>query len=242
MRLAVTALVLAYVMPSYSIVRRMAQERDDLQLTTLKVDGTVTVPAAAAADYANALGVTAGPGELQLSGSVSMRLPARCRFDLSSLDSTKTVSAVSANGKRRTEGAELAALQVAADEICAALALHGAGDGDSRASVERHLQALKIDPKQSSLARYDGTLAYVVGNPAPGSPQLWVYKNDKFHPARLRFADDKGVAWDVKFKDYASQASDAFPRVVEVWKGDALQFRFTTLGTDVKPKLDDKMF
>jgi len=241
-RHAAVALLLAYVMPPYSVIRRMANERDELQLTALKVDGTVTVPTAAAADYANALGVTTGPGELVLNGAISMRLPARCRLELGSLDSTKTVAAVSSNGKKRTEGAEIAALQVAVDQICAALALHGAGDGDSRAAVERHLATLKVDTKQSSLARWDGTLAYVVGNPAPGSPQLWVYKNDKFNPARLRFADEKGVAWDVKFKDYASQASDVFPRVVEVWKGDALQLRFTTLGTDPKPKLDDKLF
>jgi hypothetical protein len=241
-RFAAVALVLAYVMPPFSVVKRMAGERDRLQLTALKVDGTVTVQAAAAADYANALGVTTGPGELQLNGWVSMRFPARCRVELGSLDSTKTVAAVSSNGKRRTEGAEIAALQVVADQICAVLALRGADDNDSRVAVERHLANLKVDAKQSSLARYAGTLAYVVGNPAPGSPQLWVYKTDSFQPARLKFTDEKGVAWDVKFVDYASQASDTFPRLIEVWKGDALQFRFTTLGTDVKPKLDDKLF
>lgn len=242
MRFAALALALAYVMPAYSVLNRMARERDDLQLTALKVDGTVTVPVAAATDYANALGVTTGPGELQLNGTVSMRLPARCRVELTSLDSTRSVAAISSNGKRRSEGGELPALQVAADEICAALALRGSQDGESRAAIERHLTALKVDTKQSSLARYDGTLAYVVGNPAPASPQLWVYKDEKFHPARLRFSDDKGVVWDVKFKDYASQAVDAFPRLVEVWKGDALQLRFTTLNTDPKSKLEDKLF
>ena len=242
MRLVVAALVLAYVMPPYSVIRRMAEYRDDLQLTNLQVEGTVTVPQAAAAEFANALGVGAGPSELQLAGTVSMRLPGRCRVELSSLDSTRSVAAISNAGKRRAEGVELPVLQVAADEICAALALRGAGEGESRASVERHLGALKVDTKQSSLARYDGTLAYVVGNPAQGSPQLWVYKDDKFHPARLRFADDKGVQWDVKFKDYASQAVDAFPRLVEVWKGGELQLRFTTLNVDAKTKLDDKLF
>lgn len=242
MRFFAAALVLAYVMPSQSVLKHMANERDDLGLTTLRVEGSVTVPAASAGDFAAALGVTSGQGELQLTGAVSMRLPGRCRFELSSLDSTKSVAAVSSNGKRRTEGAELQALQVAVDEICAVLALRGAGDGDSRAAVERHLASIKVDTKLSSLARYDGTLAYIVGNPAAGSPQLWVYKDDKFHPARIRFTDDKGVAWDVKLKDYASQASDAFPRLVEVWKGDALQLKFTTLNTDPKPALADNLF
>ena len=242
MRLLLAGLVLAYVMPSYSVVRRMAESRDDLSLTGLRVEGTVTVPAAASADFATALGVTAGQGELQLTSVISMRLPGRCRFELSSLDSTKSVAAVSSNGKRRAEGPELPALQAAVDELCAVLALRAAGDGESRAAVERHLQSLKIDTKQASLARYDGTLAYVVGNPAAGSPQLWVYKDDKFHPGRVRFTDDKGVAWDIKFRDYASQALDAFPRLLEVWKGGELQLKFTTLTTDVKPKLEDKLF
>ena len=77
MRLAVAVLVLGYVMPPYSVLRRMAESRDDLQLTALKVDGTATVPVAAAPEYADALGVTAGQGELQLSVAVSMRLAGR---------------------------------------------------------------------------------------------------------------------------------------------------------------------
>lgn len=242
MRLAVVAVLLAYVMPAPSVLRRTARERDELGLTAMRVEGTVNVPMAAAADYANALGVTTGPGELQLNAVISMRLPARCRFELSSLDSTKSVAAISNNGKRRSEGGELPALQAALDEICATLALRGAGDGDSGNALERHLQSLKIDTKQSALARYDGTLAYLIGNKAEGSPQFWVYKDDQFHPGRVRFTDDKGVAWDIKFRDYASQASDAFPRLVEVWKGDALQLKFTTLSTDVKPKLEDNLF
>jgi len=241
MRLAIGLLVLAYVMPAYSVLRRMAEYRDDLALSALKVDGTATVPHAAAADYAEALGVTAGQGELQLSVSISMRLPGRCRVELSSLDSTRTIAAVSNNGKRRSEGADLPAVQVAADEICAVLALRGAGDGDSRAAVEKHLSGLKVDVRQASLGRFRGLLAYVVGAPKKGTAQFWVYKDEKFHPARVMFTDDKGT-WDVAFIDYASQAIDSFPRMVEVWKGDQLQLRITTLNADPKPKLDDKLF
>ncbi|MBK7862360.1 MAG: hypothetical protein IPJ65_27880 [Archangiaceae bacterium] len=241
MRLAALALVLAYVMPPYSVLRRMAESRDDLGLSALKVEGTATAPAAAAPDYANALGVTAGQGELQLSAAVSMRLPGRCRVELSSLDSTRSVAAVTSNGKKRFDGAELPALQVAADEICAVLALHGAGDGDSRAAVERHLSGHKVDVRQASLGRFQGKLAYVIGDSKRGASQFWVFKDEKFHPARSIFSDDKG-SWDVRFIDYDSQAIDWFPRVVEVWKGDALQLRMTTLNTDAKPKLDDKSF
>jgi len=238
----VALLVAAYVMPAYSVLKRMASERDDLSLVALRVDGTATVPTAAAPEVANALGITTGPGELQLSMAVSMRFPGRCRVELSSLDSTKSVAAVSNNGKRRVEGTELAALAIAVDEICAMLALRGSAEGDSRAAVEKHLAALKVDARQSSLGRFLESLAYVIGAPGAGQPQLWVYKDDKFHPARVRFTDDKGV-WDVRFKDYTSQSTgDFFPRLVEVWKGDALQLRLTTLNADPKAKLDDKLF
>jgi hypothetical protein len=241
-RLLLVLWVTGYVMPPFSVLKRMASERDDLSLTALRVDGTATAPPAVAPQFADALGVSAGQGELQLTMSISMRLPGRCRVELSSLDSTRSIAAVSNNGKRRTEGTELPALQVVADEICAALALRGAGEGDSRAAVEKHLGAHKVDLRQASLGRFQGTLAYVIGDPKHGAPQFWVYKDEKFHPGRSMFTDDKGVTWDVRFIDYASQAIDWFPRVVEVWKGDALQLRMTTLNTDARPKLDEKMF
>ena len=41
MRAWAVALVLAYVMPAYSVLKRMASERDELQLTTLKVEGNL---------------------------------------------------------------------------------------------------------------------------------------------------------------------------------------------------------
>ena len=174
--------------------------------------------------------------------TMSMRFPARCRVELTSTDSTKAVAAVSSNGKRRADGAELAALQVATDQICATLALHGAGDTDSRAALERHLASLKVDTKQNSLGRFSGALAFIIGAPAKGSPQFWVYKEEHFHPARVRFTDDKGE-WDVRFIDYMSQSTgELFPRMVEVWKGDALQLRLTTQNADPKAKLDDKLF
>jgi hypothetical protein len=252
LRLFVLALALAYVMPAYSVLRNVANGRDRLELVGLKVEGTATLPKGVGDDIASAIGVQVGPSELQLPMTVSMHVPGRCRIELSSLESTKVVAAVSSNGKRRFEGVEVPALEVLSDELCAVLALRSAGEGESRAALERHLKGLKVDVAVSSLGRFAGKIAYIVGAVAPGSPQFWAYKDkfdavnevgEKVTPARLRFADDKGAAWDIRLIDYSSMSTgDTFPRVVEIYKGDALQLRLTSLSSDAKPKLDDKQF
>ena len=241
----VAALYLAYVMPGYSIVRRMADKRDDLALTTVKADGSAQVGPALLAEVSKALGVQA-QGDLSLTMSVSMRVPGRCRIEIASTESTRAIAAVNSNGKRRSDGAEVAALQVLTDEVCALLAVRGSGEGDVRATVERHLQGLKIDYKKSSLGRFGGQVAYVLGDDKnASSSQLWVYKAEGdekkgLQPARVKLTDDKGQAWDVRFLDYNSQPTgDAFPRVLEIYRGDALQLRLTTLEVDLRAKLDD---
>jgi len=241
-KVALVGLSLAYVLPTYSILRRMADGRDDLALSAMKVAGSAAVSPASAREVAGLLGVDWQSGELMLTFTVAMRLPGRCRLELASTESTRTLVAVSSNGKRRSEGGELPALQVAVDEICALLAFRGAAEGESRAAVERHLAAVKVNSKLTSLGRFRGTVAYVLGDTAEGSPQLWIFK-DHFNPARVRFADDKQVGWDVHFFDYSSQATgQAFPRQVLVNKGAEPVLRLTTLKGDLKPKLDDALF
>jgi hypothetical protein len=183
--------------------------------------------------------------------TVAMRVPGRCRIELSSLESTRLVAAVSNNGKRRTEGLDVPAMQMLVDELCAMLGMRSAGEGESRAALEKHLKGLKVDVSQASLGRFAGKVVYIVGAPAAGSPQFQAYKEkenavneygEKLLPARLRFSDDKG-AWDIRLIDYTSLSTgDAFPRVVEIYKGDVLQLRLTALSADAKPKLDEKLF
>lgn len=228
MKPVVALLVLAYVMPSYSILRRLANRRDDLTVTQLKVDGLAAVGPTAARDAANLLGTEWTSGELSLTSTVYARFPGRCRIELSSPDSTKTVAAVWAQGKKRSEGGELPALAMATEALCATLALHSGTDGESRAALERYLSTLKVETKQVSFGRFSGAVTFVLGDPADGKPQFWIYK-ERFLPARVRTAD----GWDVRFVDYASQATgDWWPRLVEVYQGNELQLRLTVLGAD----------
>ncbi len=241
------ALVAAYVLPAYGIVKKLAHSRDELALTTLKVDGTAAVGPSLAKDVATALNVDWSSGELIVTFSASLKFPGRCRLELTSPDTTKKVVAVSSNGKRRTEGLEVPALQAVADQVCGLVALRGASDEDSRQAVEHDLALLKVNTRNVFLGRWAGHLTWVVGD-VGDAPQLWVYKpllgsNDHVVPARVRWTDDKANKWDVRFYDWGSAvASDWFPRVIEVEKGGEPRLKLTALTADVKTKLADDQF
>ncbi|MDP1915515.1 MAG: hypothetical protein Q8L14_04660 [Myxococcales bacterium] len=246
MRLLVAALALAYVMPTYSILRRFAGTRDDLTLTSLKVDGSGAVAPAMAREVASALGSTWTSGDLPLTTSLSIKYPGRCRLELSGFESTKTLVVASSNGKKRTEGPEFIAAQVALEELCAFFAVKSGGEGETRAALDRHLTSLKVDTKLVSHARFLGQLAFAIGNRADGNAQYWVYRDrvppDRFLPARIRFTDERGT-WDVRFIDYSSASvADWIPRVVEVYRGEELHLRLTALNADTRADLEKTKF
>lgn len=241
MRLAVF-LVLAYVLPGFSVLKRTANARDALELSGLKVEGTANLAPSVAKGFADALGIAYQSGDLVLDAQVTMKLPGRCRLQLSSAESTKSIAAVWSNGKKRFEGVDSPAMAVAIEQVCGLLALRGAGDGESRAALEKHLAGLKVDTTKTWLARFAGTVAYGLGNNVPGGAQFWVYK-DHFQPARVMYADAQGTPWDVQFYDYTGQAaSEWFPRVLEVRQGNDTLLKVTALKADGKPKLNDASF
>jgi hypothetical protein len=242
LRTFVVSLALAYIMPSFSVLKRLAGNRDDLTLVGLKMDGLGAVSPAIARGVADDLGTQWSSGELTLTAQFSVRFPGRCRLDLSSPDTTKVITSANANGKKRHEGPAFAAAQVAVDEACALLGPRSGGDGETRAALEKHLSSLKVNMKETRLGRFAGTVAFVIGEKADTAPQLWVYK-DKFVPARLKFTDETGAQWDLRFLDYASQAtSEWFPRVIEVYKGLEPQLKVTVLTADAHAELKDVVF
>jgi len=240
--LGLGAVAQAYILPGVSILRRMTEGRDDLQISALKIEGTLSFFGPAAKEAGAALGVAADRPELQTDAQVFLKLPGRCRLEASTVEGGKVSVAVESNGKRRIEGAEIPALSVALSALCPLLASRSATENEARTTVERQLAKLKVDLRKSSLARFGGQVAYVLGDPAEGSPQLWVYK-DSFLPARLRFAEADGTAWDVRLLDYGSPATgEWFPRVVEVSKAGQPWLKLTGVTAEAKPKLDDKLF
>ena len=235
-----SATAVAYVIPQFSVLRRLVERRDNLRLTALRVSGTATFSDEGAREAAAALALPA-EREIQAQFVISLKPPGRCRADVSAPQG-KSSAAVMAQGRRRVEGTEIPSVSEAIGQICPLLGVRAAGEGEGRAGVERHLRELGVEERQSSLARFDGRIVYLLGKPGPDQPQLWVYK-DVFQPARVLYKDGQGRKWDVRFRDFETGvAGDAFPRIVEVARGEETLVRFTALAADGRAALADNLF
>ncbi len=242
MKAAFLALALAYIMPSYGVIKRFASQRDDLTVSNLKADGVAAVSPAVAKDVASLMGITWNSGELMLNASLSVRFPGRCRLELTSAESTKVLVAASSGGKVRTEGGDVEALAVALQQACSLLSIKSNEDGATREAVSKYLASIKVDQKQVMLARFNGSVSYLIGQKLEGQSQVWIYK-DRFLPSRVKFTDEGGTAWDVRFSDYTSQATgEIWPRVLEVYKGSEPQLRVMVLNANAKADLSNVKF
>ncbi|MFZ5438443.1 MAG: hypothetical protein ACOZQL_00475 [Myxococcota bacterium] len=237
---ALAGLLVAYIMPTAGVLKRFANARDELTVSGVRAEGVGVVSPVLAKDVAALLGTTWNSGELNLNATLAVRFPGRCRLELSSPDSTKTLAATWANGKKQPS--QLAALDVALEQACALLSQRSGQEGATREVLSRHLAALKVDQRQTSLARFAGSVSYLIGAKADGQPSLWVFK-ESFLPSRLKLVDETGAAWDVRFTDYTSQATgEVWPRVIEVLKGNEPQLRVMLLRADLKADLSAEKF
>ncbi len=231
----------AYVLPGGSIMRRTVSAREDAAFANLRVEGTYVFFGPAAKEAGTALGVSSDRPELAADGAMLLKPPERCRFELGAQDGNR-LAVVQAGGRRRQEGTELAVLSAAMGQLCPLLTARNGSDGEARAELEQHLQGLGIATRTTSLARFGGDVAYVLGDTGEGKPQFWVYK-DNFRPARVRWTDKAGTAWDVRFIDYASAVTGGtLPRSIEVWRGGQRALRFTSIRSDARTVLADKLF
>ena len=220
----------AYVPTVTAILRHMLSGREEQRLSSARVDGTLIL-------FGGAANEAGAPGEVQSDARISLRLPGRCRLDGSAADGGK-LAVVDVNGQQRTEGPAVVALGRGLSEVCALFGARSAGDGP--AALDAHLKARGVDVQRTSLARFGGQVAYVVGGTKDTDSQFWVFK-DSFLPARMRWTE-AGIQWDVRFVDYNSPAGDWFPRVVEVARNGDRQARFTTLSGDPRATLPDRLF
>ena len=233
----------AYVLPGGSILRRMVGEQDETQPTSARVEGTYVFSGPALKEAAAALNLATERPELIADGAVYLRTPGRCRLEVAVPEGNK-LAVVQVAGKKRVEGSELSSLSAAISQLCPLLAARSTSehDTDTRDTVEQHLQGLGIATRTTSLARFSGEVAYVLGDPEEGKPQAWVYK-DGFRPARVRWKDKAGIAWDVRFIDYTSPATGAWmPRSFEVWRDNQRLLRFTAIKADTHAAIPDKLF
>lgn len=232
----------AYVLPGSSIIRRMVAERDELKLSSLRVEGSLSFSGPAVKEAGAALGTPTDRPDVQGDGVLSLRIPGRCRFDASVPDGNARAAAIQAGGRRRSEGTEVPSMTVLISQVCPILAAGGGNVQDLKEALQQHLQSLGVETGRTGLARFGGEVAYVIGEMAEGRPQFWVYK-DSFRPARLRYTDSAKNDWDIRFLDYNSPATGEWlPRTIEVWRGGQRALRFTALKADNRTALPDKLF
>jgi hypothetical protein len=219
----------------------MTDTRDDQPLSAIRVEGSYVFSGPVVREAVAALGLSTERSELIVDGLIQLKPPARCRFDVAAPEGNK-LAVVQVGGRRRVEGTELPVLTTAMSQLCPLLAVRSSSEGEAKELVEQHLQGLGIATRTTSLARFGGEVAYVLGDPDEGKPQFWVYK-DNFRPARVRWTDKAGTAWDVRFIDYASAATgEALPRGIEVWRGGERALRFTAIRSDTRASIPDRLF
>lgn len=231
----------AYVLPGTSILRRTANARDGMSSTSFRLTATLALSGEAAKLAAPALGLPDAP-TLTVDATLTVKSPGRCRVEIPSTVGQPVV-AVMSQTKRRFEGADVPALNAVVAEVCGLIATKAGSANDARAAIDKHLAALKVASRQSSLARFGGQVAYVLGETKKeNAPQFWIYK-ESFQPARARFADTNGSNWDVRFLDYgAGPAGDGFPRIIEVQRNGQPEVKLTALSQDTRTSLNDRLF
>lgn len=219
---------LAYVLPGSSVLRHMIAARAEQQVGQLTVKGTLTLEDRVREQLARPLGLLSEGNVARVDGVFSLQTPRRCRLDVGASDpgDPRRFTAVSALGKPAVSGPESLPVVVAVEHVCA---LAGMGGKNVRGDIDGLLRRLQIDTSRTSLARFGGRVAIVLGDPAEGQPSFWVDK-DGFQPLRLRWTSSDGSKWDVALTDWVSAASNgAFPRVFELSLNGQRQLRFDSL-------------
>jgi hypothetical protein len=264
--LAAAAPATAYVLNVSGILRHMGDRRHALSLGALEVTGSLLATGEVAEALARTPGIAieAGqraPGAANPAGQRApvpasdavqvnvpaifrMKVPGRCRLEVAPAgvpEASRPYVAIRDGRISGWGGLDRAPSAVAfIRAVCALLATDTGGDASEgyAATLSRRGVALS----GSTLGRFDGRIAYVVGGrPREPKPLLFVEK-DGFRPLRL-VAQEGGARHDVRLLGWGSPTGgDWFPRAVEDWTADTMRLRFTTERAVPNARLADALF
>lgn len=247
-RLAAAALValalpaVAYVLPTAAVLRKMGERRASLSLETLEVTGTVQADGPAAERLAQLAGLPATGGRVTVPARLLVKVPRRCRLELAPADVPEAQRPFVALRDARLSGrlAEVPAAVALVRAACALLAVPTAGD--AAVPYGAALQARGVAVAETSLGRFDGRLAYVIGGRARDARPLAFVDKETFQPMRL-VSREGGTLLDVRLVGWGSPTGgDWFPRAIEVFEGESPRLRLTTETAAANPKLADTLF
>lgn len=239
--LAVAAPAAAYILPPAAVVKKAAERRAALQVTSVEVSGTAELRGAALARL-GAL-VPAGATTLSIPARILVKTAGKARLELVPVDTLEGERpAVSVRDDRVGGQGGLEATPAATALVRALAALLAAPGGGEGLALGEALVRRGVRLDEASLGRFNGRLALVLGGkPAEQRPLAFV---DKETWMPLRLVSQEGGAWlDVRLLDWGSPiGGDWFPRAVEVWEGGAMLLRFTTEKATANPRLPESAF
>lgn len=243
--LAVALPALSYVLPVPAILRRVAERRAALELSSLEVTGTLQAEGPAAERLARAVGADARGG-VALPARFLMKVPGRCRLELVQPDVAESARPFVAIRDARTRSSGLEDVPAAAAllrGVCALLAVSTAGEPAGAAQAyAAALGRRGVAVSDASLGRFDGRLAYVIGGRGKEARPAAFVDKEVFQPLRL-VSTEGGLLRDVRLLGWGSPTGgDWFPRAVEVWEGETLILRLTTERAAANLKLADTLF
>jgi len=234
------------MLPAGSLMRKLAQRRDDQHIHSLVVHGSLTLTGPAAQAMAEKLGKYAEGGELSVPAVASYLMPGRCRIDLqlpTAAPGAPAPFARDANGALASspDMADAARLLQLA---CPLLAARG---DDSARGLVSWAKGQGVRFNVTSLSRVNSALAEVIGaGPHDAlAPQLWIDK-DAFVPLRVILKED-GAWYDVRF-DPGVGILESHPQTLELWKmgqgkgGEQLLLRFSAGKLQPNAKVDAALF
>jgi hypothetical protein len=233
--LALAAPALAYLLPAEAILRKAAEKRASLELTTVEAVGTLELRGAA---------LPAGLPPTT-TARVLVKTPGRARLELLLAEGAEADRPAASIREERLAGrgglAPPPALAALVRGLATLLAWPTGAEGKAlgEALVRR---GVRLD--EVSLGRFNGRLAWVLGGrladprPAP----LALIDKESWMPLRLQLVEG-GATYDVRFLDWASAVgADRIPRAIEVWQGPELLVRFATERTTANLRLPDSLF
>jgi hypothetical protein len=209
--LCASAAALAYVLPGGFVIGKVAEHRNSAGFSEMLIEGAATV--------ATPSGEVTGEAQLQVA--------AACCVELKVLAGKRELSLTIRDGKVTAASPELQPLAQALAGIEGGLLAMFPGRV-AGAELHQRVKALGVETDVTSLARFFGRVAFVLGAGSRdrASPQLWVDK-DAYHALRMilpRKGSKETV--DLRFIDYQqSPLPGRFPRTIEIASGQTLLFR-----------------
>ena len=118
---------------------------------------------------------------------------------------------------------------------------------NTRELLKNRLSQLGVAVDVSSVGRFQGRIAYVMGAQYPDEtvPQLWLDK-ETFRPMRWLLKPASTVnlneAIEVRYDDWRKVSSIWYPERIEFYQGDRLLRRMQVQRTRVNPELSSRLF